>query len=258
MRKCLSYTRDIGSKIFIKTSLIFFLFLLQFSISNAPVALERKQLDEIKKFAKELCGDYYKKSSAKKLDLDANASARISGLFSRLAQIGLGGAAAIDTNETIGVLQKDAASEISDIRDCREKIWDDLKGIVLANTSPGSAVQQARPCLQYRVGRIDNVACDGNTANGYYWHKIRRFGRYPSHGFKPADGARDLTCGPDTVGIVGRSFRFPPAHPHFLGPIRNVLNPNPGNPPNEWVPDDCLGHGKSICGMFDFECRRQG
>lgn len=91
-------------------------------------------LKQISSFATEFCGEYLKEGSSSDLNLKGEAEAKLNGLLSRLAGLGVEGTAEFSADQYVGVLREELGVEIKSARECRMRIWDDLKHLVPGRT----------------------------------------------------------------------------------------------------------------------------
>lgn len=85
-------------------------------------------LSAIADFADRLCQTVPLDTSSDKLQLTGTAKAELDGLVKKLASLGISGTAKYESESTKNVLQKDLATVLSESRQCRLQIWNDLKG----------------------------------------------------------------------------------------------------------------------------------
>lgn len=109
-------------------------------------SIDAVALKEISDFAKDFCGEYATGGSRENLQLEGSAKAELDGFLKKLTDIGVEGAAQFDTGEYVGVLQQELRGELQSVRDCRLKIWSDLKaGVVEAAPAPAAPAPAATP-----------------------------------------------------------------------------------------------------------------
>ncbi|MDQ0314875.1 hypothetical protein [Amorphus orientalis] len=102
-----------------------------FYLSSASAKeLDGEKLEEIRAFATKFCGEFYRSGSAKGVELGVDAKAEIDSFLKKYLSLGLGASAQYKSDEYIGVLQEDLASELSDIRDCKLTIWRSLIEVI--------------------------------------------------------------------------------------------------------------------------------
>lgn len=108
-----------------------------------------KMASEVEQFSDAICGRLEIVGSSEKIQIQGETEAGLKLLTKKLANIGFEGAVDFISDEYIGVLQRDLASDRSGIRDCRLKVWADLRGLVsLANNH--SAPSDEKPSLSER------------------------------------------------------------------------------------------------------------
>lgn len=108
-------------------------------------SVNAKALEEINDFASSFCGDYYREGSSKQFGAEGAAQAELDGLLKKLTNIGVKGAAAFDSKSYVGVLQGELGDELKSVRDCRLKIWNDLKGAVIEAGPAPAALGPGQP-----------------------------------------------------------------------------------------------------------------
>lgn len=124
-------------------------FLVIFSIAiftpyNAYSSELAALASEVENFSDAVCGQLEISGNSEKLELSGEADASLKLLSAKLGEIGFSGAIDFISDKYIGVLQKDLASDRTDIRDCRLKVWSDLRGLVnLANSDSSSSKEQS-------------------------------------------------------------------------------------------------------------------
>lgn len=114
-----------------KVLLPVFAFLL---VSPAMADNYKEALDLIASTAERICQTVPMKSSSNELELSGQAKADVNGLVSRIAGLGIGGAAKYKNEETEGVLQKDLAPLLSKTADCKEREFNKLVDLLIKPT----------------------------------------------------------------------------------------------------------------------------
>ena len=107
-----------------------------FSLHASAAELNEDAMDAIGRAAKDICGEFLQSGSRSELEISGEANARLKGLIKELVDLGLSGAADFDTEKFVNVAQSDLADELANMRDCRLRIWNDLKDSVI-NSAAG-------------------------------------------------------------------------------------------------------------------------
>lgn len=115
------------------------------SRSHAADDLDRQQkaLQIISDFASKLCQDISMSHETSSFELSASAKAGLKGVAKKVADLGFDAATKYGNTREQGLLQQDLAKALADSRNCRVKVWDDLKGKLLASGS--AAVRSPTP-----------------------------------------------------------------------------------------------------------------
>jgi hypothetical protein len=120
-----------------------------------------KALDEIASFAERVCQTAPIKSQSEELQLSGKADAELKGLLSKVANLGVTGAAQYKKTESEGVLQKDLASLLSKGEDCKQNISNKLIDKLITNAS----IEKKRFAVKLRgnapiPGQVSGVSFD--------------------------------------------------------------------------------------------------
>lgn len=102
--------------------------LLTSSAFGQSVEESTEALKVIADFADRLCQTVPLDTRSNNLQLSGNAKAELEGIITKLANLGISGAANYESSSSQNVLQTDLAKVIEESRYCRRQIWDDLKG----------------------------------------------------------------------------------------------------------------------------------
>lgn len=111
--------------------------LVMVSRSHAADDLDRQQkaLNIISEFASKICQDISLSHETSSLELSASAKAGLKGVAKKIADLGFEAATKYSNTTEQGLLQQNLAQALADSRTCRVKVWDDLKGKLLASGS---------------------------------------------------------------------------------------------------------------------------
>ncbi|MGF1552622.1 MAG: hypothetical protein ACFBWO_09000 [Paracoccaceae bacterium] len=101
--------------------------------------LSKEVTEEITNVATAICGDFKYAGSRTQEQVNGSVRAKLDGLAGRLVDLGIEGAGSIDSDSYINVLRGHLGPELRDIRKCRLKIWDDMRGVI---SLPSSSFQE--------------------------------------------------------------------------------------------------------------------
>ena len=116
------------------------------------------------------------------------------------------------------------------------------------------------PCSTFQTGRNDEVACNGNTADGFYWSVDYKLEHYSTSG--PREQGFQPPCNGASEGNLAMTARFPYEHKTFLPVHQRWSNPRGVEmtaPGCNTTPDGRYrGTAQAeTCGIFLVTCRRQ-
>lgn len=94
--------------------------------SDTPAQIE-EALTIINNFADRLCEKVPLETRTENIDLNGTAKAELGSVVKKLGNLGITGAAKYSTTESQNVLQKDLANVLNQTRECKLKVWNDLK-----------------------------------------------------------------------------------------------------------------------------------
>lgn len=104
----------------------------------------------ISKFANEICAPVSDKSTSKSLEYSGEAKIKLDALFSKIADLGIGGSVRMADLTTQGILQKDLAQAYQNSNECRLHIFDSLRDRLLPPALPDPLA--ARMAGRWRSG----------------------------------------------------------------------------------------------------------
>ena len=116
--------------------------------------LDTAALAEIRDFAESFCGQYLTEGESEAFRVSGEAEAELEGLLKRLANLGVKGAAELDSRRYSGVLQEDVRGAMQDARDCKLMIWKDLRDAVLAAEPAAAAPGPHAPPIEINARYI--------------------------------------------------------------------------------------------------------
>lgn len=106
---------------------------------------QQKALEAIAKFAAQICNDVPIRGEANSTDVKGDVNAKLSGLASKLAELGVSGAGSIKSEQYQGVLRSDLAAALKSSSDCKLAIFNSLQAKLLSPGSSGSEDAASRP-----------------------------------------------------------------------------------------------------------------
>lgn len=137
--KRLSWQREKGKSMHsiarMKTVLGISAVLVLISVSSAKSDSYQEGLDRISNFANKMCTDIPIIGQGANAKLNAEAKAELASMLKGLVDLGIEGAGSIDISSYENVLREDLVTALEDSRECKLKIWEDLKVKVLDQSS---------------------------------------------------------------------------------------------------------------------------
>jgi len=119
------------------------LFLAGGSAASAQ-SLNLEALRAVQEFAAEFCGELMTEGSSQNVKVDGSAEAKLSGLLDKLADIGVQGTAEFDQQKYVGLVREELGDDLKNNRECRTRVWDDLKVAVISKPDAAAAAQAAK------------------------------------------------------------------------------------------------------------------
>ncbi|WP_087750647.1 hypothetical protein [Paraburkholderia caledonica] len=110
--------------------LLTFLFYVSSSLSQT-LANQKEALKVISDFANELCNQVGTGGSSQSTELSVDAKAKLNGVVSKVADLGIEGAGKWNSNQYQGLLRQDLAKAVSDASNCKLAVFKDLKDKLL-------------------------------------------------------------------------------------------------------------------------------
>jgi hypothetical protein len=151
-------------------NIIFLIIALSFKLAHAESldGIERA-LDLISKSAGDICKNAPMSGSTNNLEISVGARAEVSKLIKKLVDIGVSGATKYQNNEYYGILQKDLAGSINDSNNCRLKVFNSLKDLLLSQAIPSTTFSKSNSDGAMSEGVYGNTKCTTKVdANGAY------------------------------------------------------------------------------------------
>lgn len=136
-----------------------FFLIISFNRISDAVNLEEneKALKVISDFADRICDEIPLQGESGSIKLSGDAKAELSGLFKKLANLGIEGAGTYQKSDYQGVLQEDLVEILNDSRDCKLKIFKELKSIILdieCPTSPKTYNEETVKIMEHRAEEV--------------------------------------------------------------------------------------------------------
>jgi hypothetical protein len=104
----------------------------------------KQALEIVRDFSNEICGSVPMEGSSEKTVLSGKAKADLNNLLKKVLDLGVDGAAKYQKGEYKGVLQADLAKLLSESKDCKLQIWNDLKTkLLLYPTTENKKIETA-------------------------------------------------------------------------------------------------------------------
>ncbi len=122
--------------------------LFAISIGSASVAagLNAEKVQEINDLvastAETICSEFLSEGSSTSGSATLDATGELNMLLRRLGQVSGGGSGELSFEKYKGILQEELSGEIVNNRECRLKIWNDLRPIIIAELTQGGAPEQ--------------------------------------------------------------------------------------------------------------------
>ena len=148
-------------------------------------------LSAITDTAEKICGIWAAQGEIRSTKATGEVHAELSGLAKRLASIGVSGAGDIASSSYQGVLQSDLSSTLKDIRDCRLKVFENLRATALRETAqlsrPDASAVMVSPTQQECIELAEQVRTRSvKTPMGYdYGEDVAR---------RTVEAMRELGC----------------------------------------------------------------
>lgn len=133
---------------------------------DSDFASQKKALDIIVQFAERLCITVPLEGTAGSTELSRTAKAELNNVLSKIANLGVEGAAKYQGSEYQGVLQKDLAKLLRDTTDCRIQVWNDLKDkLILSSVKTDLVTNDKRESSKFKDVFVLTAIVD--DPNGY-------------------------------------------------------------------------------------------
>ena len=135
-----------------------------YCMANENLQTKKQGLDIIAEFADKFCKEVPLVGKGNNIELSGKGKAELEGIISKLANLGIAGAAKYQSTEYQGLLQKDLLEGFKSGTNCRLQIWGDLKDSLL--TSPSNAktvINQDVTPKQSEVSKIEAHTSGGKS-----------------------------------------------------------------------------------------------
>lgn len=136
-------------------------------LAHAEITDLQKALELITNTADKICNVVSTSGEANSKEVQGSVAAHLSGLASKLADVGVSGSGAINNKAYQNVLQADLAATLKDNAACKLKVFDTLQDKLLKSetASPAPAVPTAptapvAPKPSAGPNRIESMSCD--------------------------------------------------------------------------------------------------
>ena len=129
----------------------------------ATLETKQKALEVITKTATDLCNSVSDKTLTSRIELSGDAKAKLNGLIGKVVDLGIEGAGRYISEESQGVLQEDLAKLLSHNADCKFKVFESLRDLLLGTTEDNQTypivLKEGRyPVYNIRdFGRVDGA-----------------------------------------------------------------------------------------------------
>jgi YARHG domain len=171
-------------------------------LAQAETVDVQQVLDQITNTADKICSVVSNRGEASSEEVKGNVKAQLTGLASKLADIGVSGSGAINNEAYQNVLQQDLAATLRDNAACKLKVFDTLQGKLLksdaappAPITPTAPAVPNAPVLDDRVAPkpVESMSCDElwharnelYTRNGYCFQTPRAQAAFGKGCFPP-------------------------------------------------------------------------
>jgi len=158
------------SKLVKITIFVSFLALIKGNIAEAQsTATESEPLNKILGI---VCGAYENSGNNKEIELSGTAKAEINSLLKKLADAGANISGSFNVDQYVGVLQSDLQRDRASVRECRERVWRDLKDRVQlsteSNIKPPASTQFKAPEAAQKLTNSDVPIIDFSKRNRFF------------------------------------------------------------------------------------------
>jgi hypothetical protein len=166
-------------------------------------------LDEIAQTADKICGAVTQAGSSTSVEGKGDVKALLSGLLKHLADLSIEGTATIDTKTFEGVLQDQLAEALSDLRHCKENVFDILQKKLLPDQQGAlpnevqTQLSDIKNLLENLNSRIPDDRARGDQELAQFARERDLDGKYPL-GFAIfySDGHKILSYGKPNNGRI--------------------------------------------------------
>lgn len=135
------------------------------SVAQQNMQAISEGLDLISTFAGKMCGNVPIYSSSQSADLSVTGKVELNEILQKLANVGATASGKIQDSKTMGVLQNELAGALKDQATCNQKIFENLKDIILPK--PAAELDQDSRLKLLEADKACNEA-DFNRANALY------------------------------------------------------------------------------------------
>ena len=101
---------------------------------------QNRALEEVRELLPLVCGEFQSSGSSQSLKITGDAEAKLDGLIKRLVALGVKGATEFSSDEYVGVLRTEVGHELKSVRECRLKIYNDMKDLI-SGRGPAASIR---------------------------------------------------------------------------------------------------------------------
>lgn len=144
----------------------------------------------VEKMLTAVCGSFQSSGGGNNFSIEGDASAQLSGLLKQLTDAGISGAAGFNSDSYVGVLRSEVGTQLNSVRECRERVWNDLSPLITSTSQP----RGTKPALQNTVNvqqisaqiteKSQQCRMDPNTwpsVSGNWSGRVKNFEHLESH-----------------------------------------------------------------------------
>lgn len=118
---------------------------------------QQAAIEAVRELLPLVCGEFPRGGSSQQFEIKGNAEAKVEGLVKKLIDLGIQGATEFKSEEYVGVLRSEVGQEIKSVRQCNEKIYNDMKALIVEGNSSVH--------INNKGDNNTNIVGDGNSVN---------------------------------------------------------------------------------------------
>lgn len=124
-----------------------------------------------------VCGEFPTSGSSSSFSISGDANTKLKGLLDKLADLGIDGAVDVDTDEYVGVLRSEVGEQLNSVRDCRERVWSDMRSLIVKEESTNGSdpvdgdallAQHNRACKENEIELFALANSSGEFIDGQF------------------------------------------------------------------------------------------